>query len=110
VRGQPRREACPTGRSAEVPRPRETLAAIATYCQADGEAGDEHARIDSRIDELAFDDVVAQLNGTPPLSERQARLLDALTSRLEHGPPMTPDDGVALRVVARALGFLAREP
>lgn len=44
-------------------------------------------------------------SGEPLLTERQAALVDAATSRLASGPPMTPDDVAALRLLAALLGL-----
>lgn len=83
----------------------ETLEAIATYCEA---AGCVEANVQTSTEEsgsAAFEDVVAQLVGSRPLSDRQARLIDAVLTRLASGPPLSPDDGTALRFVAGVLGL-----
>jgi hypothetical protein len=92
----------------------DTRAAIAEYCEfgdeqrggRPSEAGAKPSVVDTTSGE--FDDLVAQLVGSRPLSDRQARLIDAVLTRLEKGPPLSPDDAAALRLVAGVLGLSPR--
>ncbi len=93
------------------PTSEESLVAIAKYChgedQLDGNGPDNHEdrSLTGASSPVTFEDLVAQLVGSRPLSDRQARLIDAVVSRLETGPPLSPDDGLALRLAARVVGF-----
>lgn len=90
------------------PTSEETLSAIAAYCGGQADTANHYVENESITGDAAFEDVVARLVGSRPLSDRQARLIDALLARLETGPQLTPDDGMALRFAAAVLGLSTR--
>ena len=82
-----------------------SLAAISEYCR---EGSDHTDARDATDASMTFEDVVAQLVGAPPLTDRQSQLLDAVLARLEKGPPLSTEDGAALRFAAGVLGMHTR--
>jgi hypothetical protein len=52
-----------------------------------------------------FDGLVRGLTDEPLLGPRQGALVDALTTRLREGPPMSSDDTAALTAGMRILGL-----
>jgi transcriptional regulator with XRE-family HTH domain len=86
-----------------------TIGAIEVYC--DGVIGEVDAidEVPHRDLDREFNEMVTELTGTRPLTDRQARALDGLVTRLTAGPAMSePDLEVAL-IVLRLSGLDARE-
>jgi transcriptional regulator with XRE-family HTH domain len=85
-----------------------TLTAIDMYC-ADVDGADPPLPETTTADPASsFPKLVENLLGSPPLSDRQARFIDSLIDRLASGSPLSPEDGVAIRLVSRALGLNTR--
>lgn len=94
-----------TGRTS--PGDMKTIAAIRRYCAAAssrGGADDDASRVpDTSENAAGFEDVVAELTGSPILSDRQARLLDVLMDRLASGVPLSSADGDVVRLLLQTL-------
>lgn len=82
--------------------PDDAIRAIARYCAEAPGLGDHSA---AEAEEFSL--AIAPITGEPILSDRQARLVDAIISRLEASVgPMSHEDGEALRWAASLLGLM----
>jgi len=93
---QPTISAWETGRTRRPPE--EFIAAIATYCQQvpeHGRPGGGPASGSTGQDD--FDDVMRGVTEEPLLGEHQRALVEAMTERLRHGPPLSSEDAEAAR-------------
>jgi len=80
----------PNGRT-----PRRPTASLLLAYIAEVEPNDTSTRADPGQESEEFERVVRQATGDPLLGPRQGEFVDAITYRLRHGPPMSPDDTLA---------------
>jgi hypothetical protein len=92
-----------------VPRDEAIVQAIDQYCAllGDDSAADGSIPLGDLDAENggAFDDIVANLTGARPLSDRQSLFVEAMIERLRSGPPLSEEDGRARDHLAMVLGL-----
>jgi len=94
-------------RGATTPRPA-AIAAIREYCRRQNVATSSAAipskqLLDAVEPGIGFEDLARDIVGEPLLGPKQLALVEALTTRLRRGPPLSDEDDSARQWLSRVL-------